>query len=237
MSADAFLTLHRNLLREGPGEPADVAWLAEHIDLPNDAIIADLACGPGADIGPLLGLAANAQVVAIDHLPHLLEQAAGQWGGDPRVDIRLADMRDPGGYYDLIWCAGAVYFLGVSQALELWKPHLKPGGVIAFTEPCFWSDPPEPDVAAIWAEYPAMGAEASINARVQAAGYTTLATRRLSEDAWSAYYTPMTARIAKLRPDASLDLHQVLDGAEAEIAAWHQYGDEFGYLLSVVRPK
>ncbi|HBB84928.1 MAG TPA: class I SAM-dependent methyltransferase, partial [Sulfitobacter sp.] len=44
----AFFTLHRDLPREGPGEPADVNWAVEQGDLPARAEIADVACGPGS---------------------------------------------------------------------------------------------------------------------------------------------------------------------------------------------
>jgi trans-aconitate methyltransferase len=237
MSAEAFLTLHRDLPREGPGEPADIAWLSTQITLPDQALICDAACGPGADIAPLLALAPRANVVALDQHPHFIEAAHQTWGSDERVDLRVADMAEPGGSYDLIWCAGAVYFLGIERALTQWRSALAQGGVIAFSEPCFWSDPPEADVAAIWSGYPAMSAAAGIDARVRAAGYETIATRRLSDAAWEdAYYAPLQARMAALRPDADADLVRILNEAQAEIGAWQAYGDEFGYLLSVVRP-
>jgi hypothetical protein len=45
------------------------------------------------------------------------------------------------------------------------------------------------------------------------------------------------ARIALLRDGADAALAQVLDEAEAEAAVFRAHGDEFGYLLSVVRPR
>ncbi len=234
--AEAFLTLHRNLPREGPGEPADVAWVGEQVKLPENALICDIACGPGADIGPLLELAPGASVVAIDHNPQFLGQVAEVWTGDPRVDVRLSDMTVPGGRYDLIWCAGGAYFLGVKEALEEWKSSLNSEGVIAFSEPCFWEDPPSRAVASIWADYPAMSGEKGIAERVEAAGYETLATRRLADSAWEAYYGPLLERMNELYEGADDDLRAVLRDHAAEIAAWNEYGDEFGYLLSIVRP-
>lgn len=236
MSAEAFLTLHRNLPREGPGEPADITWLGAQINVPENARICDNACGPGADIGPLLTLAPGAHVTAIDHHPQFLGQAAEAWAGDARVDLALGDMREPGGPYDLIWCAGAVYMLGITQALNAWRASLAPGGVVAFTEPCFFKDPPDSEVVEIWAEYPQMSGARGIESRVRSAGYETIATRRLSDDAWRAYYRPLVARMEALYPDAGDDLRAVLSAAAGEIAAWDEYGDDFGYLLSVVRP-
>ena len=47
----------------------------------------------------------------------------------------------------------------------------------------------------------------------------------------------MLEGIAVLSEGADDDMRMVLADAVAEIAAWDKYGDEFGYLLSVVRPK
>jgi len=236
VSAEAFFNLHRDLPRQGPGEAADVVWAGQQMALPEGAAIADLACGPGADIGPLLGLVKDARLTAIDRQPHFIEEADAQWGRDARVDLRCGDMAEPGGPYDLIWCAGAAYILGVSEALLAWRAALAPGGHVVFSEPCFWDAQPTAELRGIWAEYPAMSDAAGIDARVRAAGYETLATRRLSADAWEDYYRPLEARINGLRDDADPALAQILAGTSNEIAAWRQYGDQFGYLLSVVRP-
>ena len=64
-----------------------------------------------------------------------------------------------------------------------------------------------------------------------------LGQRRLSDAAWEAYFTPLDARIAALRTrGADPALAQVLDEAEEEAACWRAHRDEYGYLLSVVRP-
>lgn len=237
MSANAMTILHQGLDRLGPGEAGDIEWLGAHIDLKDTALIADLACGSGADIGPLLELTTNGSVIASDHNRDFLEKAREQWGAHRRVDIRLADMREPGGRFDLIWCAGAIYFMGITQALNEWRSSLNTGGYVAFTEPCFWSENPSKAAAGIWEQYPAMTDEAGIAERVRAAGFETIATRRLSDEAWSAYYSPLLERIGELRTNADPQLRQILEETLAEIVAWNEFGDEYGYLLSIVVPK
>ncbi len=236
MSSKAFFVLHRDLPRQGPGEEADIKWLGGQIELAADARIADLACGPGADISALLDLAKDAEVTAIDRQPHFIDAARANWGSDPRVQLRCADMVYPGGPYDLIWCAGAVYILGIRNALELWRTSLKPGGVIAFSEPCFWHANPPANVSGIWQEYAAMSDADGVSALVTAAGFDTLATRRLSTSAWENYYGPLEERTAGLRENADPALARILDATTAEIAAYREFGDQFGYLLSVVAP-
>ena len=231
-----FYQLFRELEREGPGEPADVAWAVAQAGLNRDAALCDVACGSGADIAALLAACPEGHVVALDKQAHFVDEARVRIGDDPRVDLRVADMADIGGLYDFIWCAGAVYFLGVSEALKLWKPALTPNGTIAFSEPCWWGETPSPRAREQWAGYGAMSDEAGIANRVRAAGYETLGTRRLSAQAWERYYASLKARIDLLRGGADRELTVVLDESAAEIAVWRAHGDEFGYLLSVVRP-
>ena len=233
----AFFTLHRDLPREGPGEPADVNWAVEQVELPVRAEIADVACGPGGDIGALRAALPQGHVTALDKVAHFVEAARGRFVADGNVTLLRADMSAIANEYDFIWCAGAIYFLGITEALKRWRKALRPGGVVAFSEPVWLTDNPSEAARAQWQEYDAMSDAAGIAARVEAAGYEVLATRVLSDAAWENYYTPLEARIEKLRPGAEEPLAAVLDAAEAEIACWRTHRDEFGYQLTVARPK
>jgi SAM-dependent methyltransferase len=233
----AFFELHRDLPREGPGEAADVAWATALAGLAPDAEMADVACGPGGDIAALLAAAPQGHVTALDKTAHFVEAARAAWQDDPRVTVLKADMGRIMNDYDLIWCAGAVYFLGVTEALKAWRKALRPGGMIAFSEPCWLTDAPSPRAAKLWAEYPPMSDAAGIAARVEAAGYEILGTRLLSDAAWEGYFTPIDGRIAGLRAGASPALQAVIEEAEEEAGCWRAHRDEFGYLLHVVRPK
>lgn len=232
MPSSAFFTLHADLPREGPGEPADVAWAARIAGIAPDARICDAACGPGADIPALLAAAPQGHVTAIDATAHFVTDAQVHAG--PNVTVRQGDMADLDGPFDMIWCAGALYFLGVTEGLIKWREALVPGGVVAFSEPCWFTD--TPTETSFWEGYDT-GTEAQIAARVADAGYETLATRRLSDAAWEAYYTPMDARIAALRESADAELNKVLDEGVKEAADWRRLKQDTGYLLCVVRPR
>lgn len=234
---EAFFTLHRDLPREGPGVAQDVAWAASLIDLPAKAQIADVACGPGGDIAALLVAAPEGHVTALDKTPHFIDAARSVWHDDPRVTVLKADMKVIANPHDLIWCAGAVYFMGVEAALRAWRKALLPNGVIAFSEACFFTDSPSARAEALWRkEYPTMTDEAGIKAQITAAGYRVLGQRRLPDAAWEAYFTPLEARVLALRSGADSALGAVLDEAEEEIACWRAHRDDYGYLLSVVAP-
>lgn len=245
MDHKAFFKLHRDLPREGPGERGDVAWAAEVAALARDAAMCDAGCGPGADVPALLFAAPQGQVTAFDLHEGFVADAAARFASDPRVNVLRGRLivRDDGlpdpatlGPFDLIWCAGAAYFEGITECLKAWAPALKPGGAVAFSEVCWFTDTPSPELAAFWEEYPAMTDPAGIDDRVRAAGFETLASRALSDAAWEGYYGPMERRIADLRPGADAALARVLDEGAHEAAMWRDNRDQFGYLLSVVRP-
>lgn len=234
--SNAFYTLYQNLDREGPGEPADVAWAAGVVGLAPDARICDAGCGSGADIPALLAAAPEGRITAVDSHRPFIDELLLRIDADPRVTAYKGNMAKLKGPYDLIWSAGALYFLGIGKGLKAWRPALAKGGAVAFSEPCLFSHTPSDAARAFWAEYPGVTDAAGIDARVRAAGYQTIATRRLSDAAWEAYYQPLEARIAMLRPTADAALAEVLDASQTEIDSFRAAKSETGYLLSVVRP-
>ena len=174
---------------------------------------------------------------AVDLHAPFIEQAQARWGKNTRVHLLVGDMTSPEGPFDLIWCAGAVYFLGIEKALPAWREALAPGGAIAFSEPCHFTDTPSEGAEAFWgSDGIAVGTEERIAERARSSGFETVATRRLSDVAWESYYRPIEDRIARLRPGADARLLSVLDQNVDEAQAWRQHKRETGYLLSVVRP-
>lgn len=234
---EAFLTLYTDLAREGPGAAADLGWALSVAATPQLARICDAGCGSGADTVTLAKERPKAQIDAVDKIAQFV--AAAQKRVAPfgaRVQVRQGDMASIDGPYDLIWCAGALYFLGVTEGLSKWRSALAPGGAIAFSEPCLL---PRPSTAAraFWAEYPHITDVTGIRARVAAAGYRVLGEQMQVGDAWEAYYIPMARRIEKLRPYAQGALVEALDEAESEIARWKAAPSEIAYALMVVAPE
>ncbi|MDF0603238.1 class I SAM-dependent methyltransferase [Psychromarinibacter sp. C21-152] len=233
---DPFFALHSGLDREGPGEPADVAWAAATAELAQDARICDAGCGAGADVPALLTAAPQGHVTAVDNHKPFVDDVLARFGDDPRVTAYAGDMIKLKGPFDFIWCAGAIYFVGIEKALNCWRPALAKGGAVAFSEPCLFGADPSDQARAFWSGYERLTDVAGIAAQVEEAGYTLLGTRRLSDAAWEAYYGPLQARLDTLRAGAATELAKVLDEAAAEIAHWRAVKDETGYLLCVARP-
>lgn len=234
----SFFVLHQGLQREGPGAPGDVLWALDIAGTRGAARICDAGCGPGADSEVMAEALPGARIDALDlHAPFAEATAARctRFGG--RVQAWAGPMEDLSGPYDLIWCAGALYFLGVTEGLTLWRKALAPGGRVAFSEPVLLGNAEPEPVRAFWQDYPAITDEAGIVARVEAAGYRHLASRLVIGDAWEGYYTPLEARIAALRAaGVSDELEATLSESEREIAAWRAGRERIAYLLSVVEP-
>lgn len=234
--SESFFRIHADTPREGPGETADVAWAALAADVAQHARVLDAASGPGGDLGALLRAAPKGHVTAIDKHGHFIASVRERWGHDKRVTLEIGDYLDVSGPYDFIWCAGAVYFVGIEAALTAWRPHLADGGAIAFSEPCLFKDSPSGGAIAFWDGYERLTNAGGVAAQVKAAGFETVETRKVSDIGWETYYRGIEDRIKALRPSADARMQTAIAREEAEIAAWRTHRAETGYLLSVVKP-
>ncbi|MBW4982102.1 class I SAM-dependent methyltransferase [Mameliella sp. CS4] len=235
MDWEAFFTVHKDLPREGPGSPDDVAWALDLAALPEGAVICDAGAGAGGDVA---ALARAGRVLAVDQQDGFVAQMQARFADLPQVTVRKEDMgriaEFPEAPFDMIWCAGALYFLGLKPGLEVMRGALKPGGVLAFSEPCYFTETPKEKARAFWEDYPTRD-RAGIAAAVAAAGFEILGTRDVSEAGWEAYYQPMEARIAELRPEADAKLTGMLDLCAQEARDWRAVREDTGYHLVVAR--
>lgn len=239
-----FFEVHRDLPREGPGSRDSTARaLALAGTLPARPRVLDIACGPGAQTIDLAGLLPEAEITALDnHAPFLadLERCAAARGLSARIETREGDMAAlpfAPGSFDLIWCEGAAYLMGVGAALRAWRPLLRPGGRLALSE-AVWlrRDPPE-RLRQFWTEYPAMGDIEACRRLVRESGYALLGDFVLPESAWwDDYYAPMAARLDALAPRLAGDAvaEAVLREHREEIAMWREFAGWYGYVFLVM---
>ena len=235
---DAFFTVHRDLPREGPGEAADVVWAITQLGLLGAVDVLDAACGPGADLAALADALPQARITGMEKVPHFVQaaqQRVAAFGG--RVTAVEGDMRQLDSTYDLIWCAGALYFLGVTEGLQGWRTALNGGGAVVFSEPVLLQTPASDGALTFWEEYPQITDLDGIIARVSAAGYKVQGHRMIVGAPWETYFTPMQARIDMLRgqsPDAAL--RAALDENQLEIDRWRAAPDDIAYALLIAVP-
>ena len=94
MDWEAFFTVHKDLPREGPGSPDDVAWALDLAALPEGAVICDAGAGAGGDVA---ALARAGRVLAVDQQDGFVAQM--QAPGDGAQGGHGADCRVPGGSF------------------------------------------------------------------------------------------------------------------------------------------
>ncbi len=234
---DAFWTLYDDLPRQGPGDRASLDWAMAQAGVPRHARILDAGCGSGADIAALLSNAPSGHVTAIDLHPPFTRRIRAAWQGDPRVTAIAGDMLKVEGRFEFIWSASAAYAVGVGRALRAWRRLLAPGGSIGFSEAVWLTPAPSVGARANALDYRAMTDLDGVARLVAEAGFWVIDHKVLSDAAWEAYYGPLEARVAALRPRAPEGLAKVLDDAMAEIAAWRACRREYGYAVFVVRPQ
>ena len=241
-----FLEVYVTLPRAGPGGDEHTIRALRAVPGPPPQAVLDLGCGPGPQTVALASALPEARFVAVDLLPTMADEANRRFtaaGFEDRVVAVVGDMGAPpvdSGSQDLIWCEGAIYNLGVTEALHAWRPLLRPAGTVAFTEPVWLVDSPPKEIHDWWSsEYPAISDSAGVEARIGAASYRTVASFVLPASAWwEEYYEPMQDRIASLKERLPDDLiaGDVVASAEAEIDYFRRFSDCYSYEFLIVQP-
>jgi SAM-dependent methyltransferase len=240
-----FFEVFEALPRQGPGSRECTARaLALCRGLPARPAILDLGCGAGAQTLDLASLT-DGTVDALDtHAPFIarLAREVAARGLQERVRPAVGDMARPPCVphgLDLIWCEGAAYFLGIENALRTWRPWLRPGGFLAFTEVVWLRADPPGELRAFWTkEYPQITDAATHLATAARCGYQVAGHFTLPASAWwTDFYTPMEARVRELRLAHAADARAAtaLDAIQAEIDLHRRFGAWYSYEFFVLR--
>lgn len=236
-----FWEIHAGLPRQAPGSDATTRRLLSLCGpLPPAPAVLDVGCGPGRATRVLADALPDATLTAVDlHQPFLdeLGAAAVAAGIDhrvARVRASMTEMPFEDGRFDLIWSEGAVYVMGVAEALRAWRRMLRPGGRLVFTEATWFTDAPSPAAAAFWAAYAGMASEAANRARAEAAGYAVVDTHRLPASDWVEYYDPIAARLDAY-DTTDPEVAAAVAAERAELDLYRDHGDEYGYTGYVLR--
>ena len=231
-SLDAFMTLYSDLPREGPGTVGSLLNVLDIADPPPLGRVLDAACGSGADAGTILRVLPGVELIGIDSQPAFIEAAKKR---GVRADFSVGDMLWPEGKFDLIWCAGAVYFIGLETVLEAWRSHLSPGGKIAFSE-LVWVGQPSVAARAYWqTAYPHMDTQNGLASRIEASGFKLLSAEPLGRAGWEDYYNALRSNIESHRGE-SQEMDAIIAETEAEIAIFDTDFGSFDYVVYLVAP-
>ena len=240
-----FFELFSGLPRQGPGSAASTRRALGLVpDVGPHTRVLDIGCGSGAQT---LALAASspARIVAVDNHPPFiaeLNRKARELGLADRLQARVADMRQldfADGSFDLIWCEGAIYNMGVETGLRDWRRLLRRNGHVALTEVC-WQKPGAPaECVAFWnQEYPAIRDAPALLEAIAGCGYETVGHFSLPASAWwDDYYRPLQDNVTEFRKRHrdEQDAQELADRCQREIDIWHAYSEFYGYEFFVLR--
>ncbi len=246
-AAALFFELFSGLPRQGPGNPASTRRALGLVpDVGPRTRVLDIGCGTGAQT-LVLAHSSPAHIVAVDNHPpfiHELSRKARRLAVADRLEARVADMRTldfADGSFDVIWCEGAIYNVGVEAGLNDWRRLLRPDGHIALTEACWRRPDPPAECAAFWRrEYPAIRGTSALLEVVGACGYETVEHFPLPPSAWwDDYYRPLQDNVTAFRERHrdEKDARELADQCQHEIDIWHAYSAFYGYEFLVLRAR
>lgn len=183
--------------------------------------------------------------MAIDsHAPSIerLKATVAERGLSERVTALVGDMAQPeqaSGSFDLIWSEGALYNIGLRNALCLCFGLLRPGGYLAFSDAIWRQENPPAEVKASFElDYPIMAGLADDLTAIQECGFLLVGHFTLPDEAWwEDFYTPMQARISELRRKYANNLEALaaLEQLAAEPEMHRRYSDYYAYEFFVAR--
>ena len=240
-----FFELFSGLPRQGPGDSKSTVRAFRCVPelTPHDRIL-DIGCGTGAQTFALAE-STPASIVAIDnHVPYVeaLNERAVELSIANRVVACVADMRQlefENDSFDLIWCEGAIYNMGVDTALREWRRFLRHKGFIVFTEVCWQKPNPPNECRLFWKhEYPAISAKKELLNVIESCGYQLIDHFPLDESAWwDGYYQPLQTNLNAFRESYGGDpeAQNLCDQCQREIDIWHAYGAFYGYEFVVIQ--
>jgi len=241
-----LVDLHRDGARQGPGSDGETlrAFELTRLDSRAGLQIADIGCGTGASTLILASKLPNVRIKAVDLMPEFLSvlveraRAAHCAGRIETLVASMASLPFRVESFDLIWSEGAIYNIGFGTGIEIWRPFLRPGGVLAVSE-ITWlrPDPPE-EIRRYWnAEYSEIATAAEKVAILERARYDLLGYFVLPPTNWiDNYYRPTEARIAAFlerHPDCPEAAQVVeMDRQEADLYARYQGWFSYGFYVA-----
>lgn len=243
---EIFFDLYEGLPRQGPGNRACAEKaLGFCRDLSPTPTVLDLGCGVGGQTLHLVVLLPGAVITAIDsHAPSIerLRATVAERGLSDGVRPMVGDMAKPEmapESFDLIWSEGALYNLGIENALRICHGLLRPGGYLAFTDAVWRKENPPPEVKASFdLDYPSMGRVPDVIAAIDRTGFSLEGHFTLPDEAWwDDFYTPMERRVEALRGRYAGDVEAlgVLDQLAQEPEIHRRHSDSYAYEFFVAR--
>lgn len=241
-NTEIFFEIHSGLEREAPGSTKSTIKAFDFIKQKEDPkLILDCGCGPGSHTR-IISEISNAYMIAVDlHAPYLhsLKLRAKKISKifPVNADMSLLPFKDS--LFDCIWSEGALYSIGLENALVKLKTFLKPGGFICFSELVYFNDNLPQELTGYWkSNYPGIKTEKENLQIISKLGYETVFYFRLPESDWiDNYYKPLekNIRLVKSKYKGDIYAEKVIELEQQEIIMYRKYKEFYGYGFYIIQ--
>lgn len=242
---DLICEYFSNVERQGPGSPEATLKALSFIDnLNNESSIIDIGCGTG---GQTMVLAQDAPgiIQGLDMFPafiDLFNANATKNNLQERVKGIVGTMLDlpfKNEEFDLIWSEGAIYNIGFERGVNEWKKYLKPGGYLAVTEACWFTESRPEEIDSFWQNaYPEIDTISNKVNVMQKAGYLPIASFILPENCWlENFYDPQSIIQEEFlkKHSGNENAENLVEEMKHELEMYNKYKEFYGYCFFIGR--
>jgi SAM-dependent methyltransferase len=206
--------------------------------------VLDIGCGSGG-ASVQVAQVSGGHVVGVDidrpALRRLLDRGNRAGIGDRVHPVcgSMAGLGFPDRSFDIIWCEGATFPIGIESALGQWSRLLTPGGFLVLHEPIWYqANPPAEIRSRCEGQGPQPKTEAEYLSLFAESGYDVVGHFLLPQDDWwTGYYEPLQTLILEARPVYSDDPATMveMDRELATIASFRECMAWYGSAFFILR--
>ena len=141
----------------------------------------------------------------------------------------------------MIWSEGAIYNIGFSHGIKLWREFLKPHGWLVVSDAVWFTDERPDEISLFWHDaYPEIDTVANKVEQLRAAGYEDIQTMRLPDECWTeSFYEPQreAQRLFLERYPDNATAAELVANQRHEAALFERYHEYYGYTFFIARKK